>query len=128
MEKKTEQPSSDKAHRRYHNGQLRYKHGIAIPADMVSPRQEGFRTPTLEDYERHEKGHSQLENHFSHSHFPSPSGVLSLFSETRSHLNITISLEKLHWKERLRHFTWTFFTMTMATGGIANVIHAGIYC
>lgn len=29
------------------------------------------------------------------------------------------------WKKRIRHFTWTFFTMTMATGGIANVLHTG---
>jgi hypothetical protein len=26
-------------------------------------------------------------------------------------------------KERIRHFTWTWFCMTMATGGIANVLY-----
>ncbi|KAF2432816.1 hypothetical protein EJ08DRAFT_695216 [Tothia fuscella] len=26
-------------------------------------------------------------------------------------------------KERIKHFTWTWFTMTMATGGIANVLY-----
>ena len=34
-------------------------------------------------------------------------------------------LAKLQWRERIRHFTWSFFTLTMATGGIANVLHAG---
>lgn len=36
---------------------------------------------------------------------------------------------KIHlpWKERLKHTTWAYFTMTMATGGIANVLHAGMY-
>lgn len=32
---------------------------------------------------------------------------------------------KLGWKERIRHFTWTWFCMTMATGGIANVLYTG---
>ncbi|MCJ1419253.1 hypothetical protein MMC32_005607 [Xylographa parallela] len=91
---------------------------------MTSPRQEGYRTPTIEDYDEHEKRRNQLENDLSQSQLQMPGGVLSLFSETRDHLNLTKSLEKMVWKERLRHFTWTFFTMTMATGGIANVIHA----
>ena len=114
-------------HKRHHNHHIRFKHGIAIPTDMTSPRQEGYRTPTIEDYDEHEKRRNQLENDLSQSQLQMPGGVLSLFSETRDHLNLTKSLEKMVWKERLRHFTWTFFTMTMATGGIANVIHAGNY-
>lgn len=29
---------------------------------------------------------------------------------------------RLPWKQRIRHFTWAYFTLTMATGGIANAI------
>jgi hypothetical protein len=32
---------------------------------------------------------------------------------------------RLSWRERVRHFTWTWFCMTMATGGIANVLYTG---
>lgn len=35
--------------------------------------------------------------------------------------------KKLSWRERVRHFTWTWFCMTMATGGIANVLYTGMY-
>ena len=32
---------------------------------------------------------------------------------------------QLSWQERIKHFSWTWFTLTMATGGLANVIHHG---
>ncbi|EXJ91274.1 hypothetical protein A1O1_04384 [Capronia coronata CBS 617.96] len=31
--------------------------------------------------------------------------------------------KRLSWRQRLKHVTWAWFTMTMATGGIANVLH-----
>lgn len=34
--------------------------------------------------------------------------------------------KRLSWRERIRHFTWTWFCMTMATGGIANVLYTGL--
>lgn len=33
--------------------------------------------------------------------------------------------KNLPWKQRLRHVTWAWFTLTMATGGIANVLNTG---
>jgi hypothetical protein len=37
----------------------------------------------------------------------------------------TSRADRLRLRDRIRHFTWTWFTMTMATGGIANVLYAG---
>jgi hypothetical protein len=34
----------------------------------------------------------------------------------------------LSWKQRMQHVTWAWFTLTMATGGIANVVHDGMAC
>jgi hypothetical protein len=32
----------------------------------------------------------------------------------------------LPWRERVKHTTWAYFTLTMATGGLANVLHTGM--
>lgn len=45
----------------------------------------------------------------------------------RSMLDQYEHIHHLHFKERIRHFTFTWFTMTMATGGVANVLYQGEY-
>jgi hypothetical protein len=35
------------------------------------------------------------------------------------------SIKRLSWRQRMQHVTWAWFTLTMATGGIANVLHNG---
>jgi hypothetical protein len=32
---------------------------------------------------------------------------------------------RLSWRKRIRHVTWAYFTLTMATGGLANVLYEG---
>ena len=156
---------------------MRVAHGIPIPEHMVSPGSDGYRTPTVEDYEMH---FQQTPQPSTTSPLPTPEPELELDSEPSSktdpekgprdgangdaiggvrarrpsvrfphlgerdehrrnvlakHHNILspISLaalsdklnDKLEWRQRLRHFTWNFFSLTMATGGIANVLYNG---
>lgn len=92
-----------------------------VPEQLV---QGGYRTPTSEDYLRQHPHQCRPDN---------PSCLPLHFSDTiDEHTaglgNESLDAEKLAWKERIRHYTWTFFTMTMATGGIANVLYAGKSC
>jgi hypothetical protein len=109
------------------------------PRHLRSPGAEGYRTPTIEDTEKdlsrtlsennavlqptgslvREAHSSALES--THGSFR------NRYSEVDMSLNRTMtesSAGKLSWKKRIRHFTWAFFTLTMATGGIANVIYS----
>ena len=111
--------------------------GMHVPNHMRSPGQDGYRTPTIEDYEAQNSGPT------TPSGARTPDGVATSNGHStsnsmhhrqphaRHHLNLSSSnlahsiLDKLHWRERIRHYTWTFFTITMATGGIANVLYTG---
>jgi hypothetical protein len=35
--------------------------------------------------------------------------------------------QELAWSDRMKHFTWTWYTLTMATGGVVNVLHEGMH-
>lgn len=117
------------------NGDTTSRRGmIPVPNHMLSPGQDGYRTPTIEDYELHNcrpappYRDTGLPNNTMHLEVPSsPNGYINRHSLNLSSSSLGHSvLEKLQWRERIRHYTWTFFTMTMATGGLANVLHEGI--
>ncbi|KAL8728349.1 MAG: hypothetical protein Q9166_005492 [cf. Caloplaca sp. 2 TL-2023] len=110
---------------------LEVHNGIPIPHHMSRPGQDGYRTPNVHDYEW-EKDETSPDEQVGFDEqrqinkaiiTPLPSaGLFSRRSPLANLSKIDLKLERLHWRERIRHYTWTFFTMTMATGGIANVL------
>lgn len=127
-------PSSEEPRRTLQGDTTVYR-GMHIPMHMLSPGQDGYRTPTIEDYEAQNDGTTGPNGARTPNGLATPNGHSTPNSlhhrqpHIRHHLNLSSSslahsiLDKLHWRDRIRHFTWTFFTMTMATGGIANVLY-----
>lgn len=37
-----------------------------------------------------------------------------------------LAVAELGWRDRIKHLTWTWYTLTMATGGVANVLSQGM--
>jgi len=104
--------------------------GTSSPRLMLFTGQDGYRTPTHEEYELHSDPsvHGQFDGGLlnSNSHHRQPHTPPTLLVNPSSVSLAHSVLEKLQWRERIRHYTWTFFTMTMATGGIANVLYTGM--
>lgn len=117
------------------------------PSQMTLPPQGNCATPTAEipsealagdDLPRRKSRWGSREiGHLGLSYVPaSPfridlerprSSIRETFEWSQTHLHQMGEKieEKLAWNERVRHFTWNFFSMTMATGGIANVLYNG---
>jgi hypothetical protein len=74
-----------------------------------------FRRPTVDHRKRGKKSTTQKGNSKDIEDADEK-------SEVSLEENISI-LKKVAWRQRIKHFTWTWFTMTMATGGIANVMY-----
>ncbi|KAL2832389.1 voltage-dependent anion channel-domain-containing protein [Aspergillus cavernicola] len=111
------------------------------PRHLRSPGADGYRTPTIEDAEQELSKTLSIDGRGNTSLQPTGSRVREAHSSalesmqgplchTYNEADMTLSRSiseatggKLNWKKRVRHFTWAFFTLTMATGGIANVIY-----
>lgn len=95
------------------------------------PEQDFYRTPTIEDYSLHVRQnkqgchHGERSSRSHHIEFPLSAllGAQALnLSDVAPQTPVS---DTLGWRDRIRHFTWTFFSLTMATGGIANVLFTG---
>ena len=117
----------------------------SVPRHLRKPGDEGYRTPTIEDPE-HPAHHgadrsafaSALCNRLEHDpmHVHSDLGCHGHhfghnphYCHSKDHSDVLKEWdppEKLSFKQRVKHVTWAYFTITMATGGIANVISVGM--
>ncbi|KAJ5622081.1 hypothetical protein N7528_005313 [Penicillium herquei] len=117
----------------------------AVPRHMRSPGDDGYRTPTIEDAERTISYFGGVDRHSSVARDVHTTALESTVQKTSSrttdkfkresshcaepngeHLDRTTtgsSTARLGWKKRIRHITWAYFTLTMATGGLANVLY-----
>jgi hypothetical protein len=111
------------------------------------PKQDGYRTPTIEDPDhpahasrrrrRSLSTTSQFFHGLQHGNDVSrPSTPATHIAKQRildGSDDFGYSLDQkpmaLSWRKRMKHVTWAYFTITMATGGIANVLSRGkTYC
>ncbi|KAJ5225170.1 hypothetical protein N7468_006395 [Penicillium chermesinum] len=117
-----------------------------VPRHLRNPGEEGYRTPTIEDAERTlsmfgagespssvardfhttaleaavQRGSSRATSHEERKEHRSDADR----NGTGVHRTVTeSSAPTLGWKKRIRHVTWAYFTLTMATGGLANVLY-----
>ncbi|KAI9828943.1 MAG: hypothetical protein M1819_006442 [Sarea resinae] len=100
---------------------------LDVPRYLLSPGDEGYRTPTIEDVEKADRQYQadrdRLFRALSNYEQQADGPLDSPSSEQEGQQESGLHMSALSLRERIRHFTWGFFTMTMATGGIANVIH-----
>ncbi|KAL4915171.1 voltage-dependent anion channel-domain-containing protein [Aspergillus aurantiobrunneus] len=111
------------------------------PRHLSSRGAEDYRTPTIEDTAKVLSKTLSIDDRGNASRQPTGSRVRAAHSSalesthdplSRAYHGADMALSrsisestggKVNWKKRIRHFTWAFFTLTMATGGIANVIY-----
>lgn len=119
-----------------------------VPRHLRQPGDEGYRTPTIEDTEHfcQDGGHLFPAESVRDAHATALVAVADRKAQRTSSKSTEDDLagrikgvdgigqskkekseyhqdRKLSWKQRIRHMTWAYFTLTMATGGIANVLY-----
>jgi len=96
--------------------------------------EDGYRTPTIEDPEhpansRNSTSPLAASRDYKDDRWRScgrdPANDMEVPGDGSSEDTSNVKPRKLSWKQRMKHVTWAWFTLTMATGGIANVLHNG---
>lgn len=126
---------------------------LRVPRHLRSPGDDGYRTPTIEDAEQTlavlgvtdvpslGAGANTRQVHTSALEAALQKVTSRATDQTASNKEFShcvdrdgpeltrkvtdASASRLSWKKRIRHVTWAYFTLTMATGGLANVLYEG---
>jgi hypothetical protein len=116
-------------HRRYlHPDQLNER---VERANSACEGQDGWRTPMIEDPEHHAyhfEGTRSEGFSFDRRGMSTTTKRREDGSDANKKPDRDVddgSPKNLTWPQRMQHVTWAWFTLTMATGGIANVLHNG---
>jgi hypothetical protein len=109
-----------------------------LPRHRRQPGEDGYRTPVIEDPE-HPAHHGQRHLQFAHGSSTQvfrglPHSPLQTSSSGLEHTSHSEKSNRsresdrcylpegfpgnLNWRQRIKHVTWAYFTLTMATGGI----------
>lgn len=119
-----------------------------VPRHLRNRGEDGYRTPTIEDAERTLSilGVPEAPNSVTRDlHTTALDAALQRVSSrqtatqeqkeyangsgpndaTLNRTRTASTASALGWKGRIRHITWAYFTLTMATGGLANVLYEG---
>lgn len=96
---------------------------------------DGWRTPTIEDSEHpgnrpKDSDDTLPDNHSSTRRRRDTEGEADRRSDMFPIDTPAEAEDKkpkhLTWKQRIKHVTWAWFTLCMATGGIASVLYSGM--
>lgn len=120
---------------------------LQVPRHMRSPGDDGYRTPTIEDAQRTlaELAGDSPGSEVREVHTTALEAALQRASSrvtdvtankednhcrdqdgfSLNRRNTDTPPSRLSWRKRIRHITWAYFTLTMATGGLANVLYEG---
>lgn len=112
---------------------------VTVPRHFLSPGEEGYRTPTIEDFEQNDgnekRASSALALDGAHGAPPLPTDIHQELYRVATSREPVRRLEKhkpkpntthgLNWRYRVKHFTWAYFALSMATGGLCNVLWTG---
>ena len=96
-------------------------------APSMLPGEDGWRTPTIEDLEHCANRPNGAGYPFGYRRSSLPPTKEETGNGENDGAARDETLKHISWPQRMKHVTWAWFTLTMATGGIANVLHSGIF-